>query len=146
LRQLDALAEFRYHLRSFMHFSEEVAAEAGLRAQQYQLLQVVGAASMDDPPTIAHVAERLLLRHNSAVELIDRTEQQGLLRRTQDKDDHRRMRLKLSAKGERVLARLVAKHLVELQSVGPAIRQTLEAVMETIVNGQAEEKVQRKKV
>jgi DNA-binding MarR family transcriptional regulator len=128
LKQLQVLAEFRYQLRGFLHFSERVATKAGLRAQQYQLLQVVGSAPKDDLPTIAYVAERMLLRHNSAVELVDRIEGQGLLRRVPDKIDHRRMRLKLSAKGERVLVKLVKEHVAELQRIGPAMRQTLNAV------------------
>jgi len=132
-RQLDALAEFRYQLRRFLRFSEDTTAEAGLRAQQYQLMQVVAAASKEGPPTIVYVADRMLLRHNSAVELIDRTAEQGLLRRVPDKEDHRKTRLKLSAKGERVLAKLIEKHLVQFESDGDELRHSLDRVMETIL-------------
>ena len=129
---LDTLAEFRFQIRHFLHFSEQAAARAGLRAQQYQLLQVVAAAPQHRLPAIADVAERLMLRHNSAVELVDRTQQQGLLLRVADKEDHRRTRLKLSTRGKRLLTRLVNEHLEELQQWGPQMRTALEAVMEKV--------------
>ena len=94
------LAEFRFQLRRFLHFSNVAAEEAGLRPQQYQLLQCVSGMPDELEPTIAQVAARMLLKHNSAVELVDRTIEQGFLRRTPDPTDHRRILLRLTAEGE----------------------------------------------
>jgi DNA-binding MarR family transcriptional regulator len=127
-KKLLALAEFRHRLRAFLRFSEVAAEEAGLRAQQYQLLQVVGAAPEDEPPTIAYVASRLFLRHNSAVELVDRTEQQGLLEREVDANDHRKILLRLTRRGEEVLASLVALHIEQLKQWGPEMIEVLRRV------------------
>jgi len=71
--QMRRLAEFRFQLRKFLHFSSLAADAAGIRAQQYQLLQCVWGMPEELDPTIANVAARMLLKHNSAVELVDRT-------------------------------------------------------------------------
>src|SRR5580692_7830902 len=84
---LRTLAEFRYELRRFLHFSECAALEAGLQPQQHQLLLQVAGAPEGEAVTIAYAAERLSLRHNSTVELVDRSEREGLLERTTDNDD-----------------------------------------------------------
>jgi DNA-binding MarR family transcriptional regulator len=126
-KKLLAVAEFRHHLRAFLRFSEVAAEEAGLRAQQYQLLQVVGAAE-DEAPTIAYVANRLFLRHNSVVELVDRTEQQGLLEREVDGNDHRRILLHLTKRGEELLAALVVVHMEQLKQWGPQMIDVLRRV------------------
>ncbi len=84
---LRRLAEFRYQLRRFLHVSQAAAEKAGLRNQQYQMLQCVGGMPEGLEPTIANVAARMLLKHNSTVELVDRTIQQGLLRRVEDVDN-----------------------------------------------------------
>src|SRR5215475_6980616 len=88
------LAEFRFQLRRFLHFSSAAAEESGLRPQQYQLLQCVSGMPDELEPTIAHVAARMLLKHNSAVELVDRTIEQGWLRRVSDPADLRRILLR----------------------------------------------------
>lgn len=123
------LAEFRFQLRRFLHFSNSVAESAGLRPQQYQLLQCVSGMPNDLAPTIANVAERMLLRHNSAVELVDRTIAQGLLRRCNDPQDHRRILLRVTAQGERMLASLAAYHLEELDKAGPELLRALHHVL-----------------
>lgn len=124
--RLERLVEFRHTLRGFLFFSEEAAAEEGIHAQQYQLMQVVFAAT---EPTIAYVAERMYLRHNSAVELVGRAVEEGLLLRKRDLIDARRVVLKLTPRGERILMRLVDRHLVELERIGPQIKLALEKVM-----------------
>src|SRR6201998_4754329 len=86
---LRTLAEFRYELRRFLHFSESAALEAGLQPQQHQLLLQVAGAAQTAQVTIGYVAERLALKHNSAVELTDRSEREGLLERTADARDRR---------------------------------------------------------
>ena len=81
---LKTLADFRYELRRFLHFSEGAAEQAGIHPQQHQLLLQVAGAPEGAVVTIAYAAERLGLRHNSAVELVDRSEHEGLLTRTVD--------------------------------------------------------------
>lgn len=126
---LRRLAEFRYQLRSFLHASQAAAEQAGLRNQQYQMLQCVGGIPEGMAPTIANVAERMLLKHNSAVELVDRTIEQGLLQRTGDDSDHRRILLRVTPLGERVLASLAEFHTRELEQSGPQLLRALNRVL-----------------
>src|SRR5271166_4474944 len=93
------LADFRYALRTFLHFSESAALHAGLRPQQHQLLLQVAGAPDTLPVTIAYAAGRLGLKHNSVVELVDRSQREGLLARTADKHDKRRAILQVTGKG-----------------------------------------------
>ena len=128
MKSLHSLAEFRYYLRGFLNFSEGVVEEAGLHPQQYQLLQVVGAVPKDEIPTIAYVATRLYLRHNSTVELVNRTEQQGLLRREIDAMDHRKVLLRLTPRGKKQLTSLVEKHHAQLKQWAPEMIEVLRRV------------------
>jgi DNA-binding MarR family transcriptional regulator len=95
------LAQFRYELRQFLHFSERAAVEVGLQPQQHQLLLQVAGAPEGETVTIAYAAERLSLRHHSVVELVNRSEREGLLVRTVDTVDRRRAILQATRKGER---------------------------------------------
>lgn len=110
-----ALAQFRRALRSFMHFSEEAAKAAGLTPSQHQLLLAIRGADTEHAPTIGEVADWLKLRHHSTVELVNRAEKAGLLRRTPDPDDHRRQRLLLTELGETKLDALSTLHREELR-------------------------------
>jgi DNA-binding MarR family transcriptional regulator len=129
--QMRRLAEFRFQLRKFLHFSSLAADAAGIRAQQYQLLQCVWGMPEELDPTIANVAARMLLKHNSAVELVDRTIEQGLLRRSPDPTDHRRILLRMTTQGERLLGSLAAWHLRELEETGPELIRSLRRVLLT---------------
>lgn len=111
------LLAFRDGLRRFLHWSEGQAKAAGLTPAQHQLLLAVRGHG--EPPSIGEVAEHLLLRHHSAVELVDRAERAGLLERVPDPDDHRVVRLHLSDEGEARLAALAAAHLEELSRLRP---------------------------
>ena len=104
------LLEFRTALRRFLHWSDQQARLEGLTAQQHQLLLAVRGHAGGEP-TISEVADSLLLRHHSAVELADRAGQAGLVRRAVDDDDRRVVRLSLTPKGQRVLHRLSAAHI-----------------------------------
>ena len=126
---LRRLAEFRFQLRRFLHISQLAIEQSGLRAQQYQMLQCVAAMPPGVEPTIANVAERMFLKHNSTVELVDRTIEQGLLRRTQDPNDHRRILLRVTPQGERVLASLAEFHTRELEQAGPELVRALARVL-----------------
>ncbi|HEX7252981.1 MAG TPA: MarR family transcriptional regulator [Thermoanaerobaculia bacterium] len=118
------LARFRYALRKFLRFSENAAREARVSPGQYQLLLFV----KDFPapgPTVSDLAERLQIRHQSAVGLIDRCMRSGLVRRQRDSNDGRRVRVQLTRNGTRLLARLVLEHYRGLAELGAAMPRPL---------------------
>lgn len=125
---VSTLAEFRYELRRFLQFSEGAAIEAGLHPQQHQLLLQIAGAPHGTPVTIAYAAGRLGLKHNSTVELVDRSEREELIERTIDKHDRRRAILHLTRKGRQVLHRLSGDHARELNEMAPRLVQTLRRV------------------
>ena len=108
------LLAVRTGLRQFERWSAQEAAAHGLTASQHQLLLAVRGDDTHDGPTIGQVADYLLIRHHSAVELADRTERAGLIVRVRDAEDHRAVRLRLSPAGEQILADLTSAHLEEL--------------------------------
>ena len=122
---IERLAEFRYRLRIFLQFSEQAAVAAGLQPQQYQLLLQIAGAPADAAPTIAYAAGRLGLRHHSVVELANRSVEEGLLERTSDAADARRVLLRVTAKGARLLHKLAAHHRSELEVMAPALIEAL---------------------
>ena len=111
------LLEFRDGLRRFLRWSEERAKEVGLTAPQHQLLLSIRGHAGD--PSVRDVAEHLLLRHHSAVELVDRAAAAGLVRRIADSGDQRVVRLQLTSEGESKLRQLSATHLEELSRLRP---------------------------
>ncbi len=113
------LLTVRTALRRFEHWSAQTAGTQGLTASQHQLLLAVRGDSSPGGPTIGAVADYLLVRHHSAVELVDRTEKAGLIRRLRDAEDHRAVRLELTREGRRILAALSAAHLEELARLTP---------------------------
>ena len=125
---LSTLAEFRFELRRFLQFSECAAIEAGLHPQQHQLLLQIAGAAEGTPVTIAYAAARLGLKHNSTVELVDRSEREDLIERTADKDDRRRAILRLTRKGRQVLHKLAGDHARELNEMAPRLVKTLQRV------------------
>lgn len=125
---LRTLAEFRYELRQFLHFSERAAVEAGLQPQQHQLLLQVAGTPEGEAVTIAYAAERLSLRHHSVVELVNRSEREGLLVRTVDARDQRRAILQVTRKGELVLGRLAGDHARELREMAPRLAKALKRI------------------
>src|ERR1700758_5612634 len=122
---IERLAEFRYRLRSFVQFSEQAAHAAGLQPQQHQLLLKMAGPPAGAPPTIAYAAERLGLRHNSVVELANRSVEEGRLERTSDEAHARRVLLRITSKGARLLYKLTAHHRSELEVMGPALIEAL---------------------
>ena len=125
---LRTLAQFRYELRHFLLFSESAALEAGLQPQQHQLLLQVAGAPENTAVTISYAAGRLGLKHNSAVELVDRCEREGLLERTTDTDDRRRAILRVTRKGRVVLGRLAGDHAKELNELAPRLTKALKHI------------------
>jgi DNA-binding MarR family transcriptional regulator len=122
---LETLADFRYELRQFLIFSESAALKAGLQPQQHQLLLQVAGAPENSAVTIAYAAERLGLKHNSTVELVDRSVREGLLERMADEDDGRRAILRVTRKGRLVLGRLAGDHAKELSELAPRLTKAL---------------------
>lgn len=128
--QFARILEFRIALRRFGRFSEEQAAKLDMTAAQHQLLLAI--RGHDDPrgPTIADVARALLVRHHSAVGLIDRTQELGLVERRRDPDDQRLVRLALTAAGEERVNALARAHLKELRSLAEVLGALLESEKE----------------
>jgi DNA-binding MarR family transcriptional regulator len=122
-QQYRDLLRFRTALRRFLHWSEQQAAAAGLTAQQHQLLLAIRGHEGAAPPTVGDVADSMLLKHHSLVELVDRAEQAGFVTRTVDTDDRRIVRLEVTGSGLRVLEKLSAAHLQELARLAPAIER-----------------------
>ena len=120
-----ALAEVRYVIRRFLSFSAEAARSAGIEPQQHQLLLVIKGLPPELVPTVGVVAERLQLHHNSAVELVQRAEEQGMVTRRAGKTDRRQVLLRVTALGERVLRRLSVMHREELRSAAPVLLAAL---------------------
>src|ERR1700710_836698 len=127
--QLPELAEFRFHLRRFLSFSETAAESVGISVQQYQLLQVVGTVPEGSVCSVSYIADRMLLRHNSAVELVDRAERSGLVRRIADEADHRRSLVEATERGELLLISLAEAHLKEIEKNGPALVRSLQSII-----------------
>ncbi|MBS0232272.1 MAG: MarR family transcriptional regulator [Proteobacteria bacterium] len=121
----EALAEFRHALRKFLAFSEAAALQAGLTPQQHQALLSIKGALGTDWLSISQIAERLLVRHHTAVELVDRLEGLGLVVRKADPDDRRRIQVHVTKEGEETLRALSANHIEELRSIRPTLRKLL---------------------
>ncbi len=116
-----ALATFRLALRRFIAFSETAAADVGLMPQQHQALLIIKTLSLKSSPSVGDVAEQLLIRHHSAVELINRLVRMELLQRYRDQEDRRRVRVALTPLAEEKLAVLASTHLNELRAVRPLL-------------------------
>lgn len=119
------LSEFRYLIRCFLEFSQIQARDAGLTPRQHQALLAIKGFPGGGPVTVGDLAERLRIRHHSAVELVDRLCEAGLVARNQDKDDHRRVLLQLTLRADDHLADLSAAHLDELSRIEPMLKRLL---------------------
>jgi DNA-binding MarR family transcriptional regulator len=121
----ETLAAFRYALRRFIHFSDEAASAAGVTPQQYQALLAIKGFPGRDDVTVGDLAERLQLRHHSAVGLVDRLAAEELVVRTHAREDRRRVIVHLTERGEKILQRLASVHREQLRRIGPEISQLL---------------------
>lgn len=124
-RDYARLLAVRTRLRGFERWSAQQAGDAGLTASQHQLLLAVRGHDEEAGPTIGQVAEYLMIRHNTAVELVDRTQDLGLLERRRDADDHRAVRLALTDLGHERLQRLSEAHIEELARLTPLLESLL---------------------
>lgn len=123
-----ALAEFRYQIRKFLHFSDRAVEAAGLERGQYQLMLSIKGMSPDLRPRIRDLAHMLQIQHHSAVELINRLEAGGYVSRERSVEDRREVLLALTPKGEKVLAELALHHHEQLQDAAPRLVAALRRV------------------
>ena len=119
------LFAFRHELRLFLSFSEEQAQRVGLTPQQHQVLLAVRAQA-PEAPGISLLAEQLVLKHHSVVELVDRLEQRRLLRRSRSEKDARVACVHLTTRGEALLGKLTLLHSAELARRAPRLVTTLQ--------------------
>jgi DNA-binding MarR family transcriptional regulator len=115
------LADFRYAIRTFLEFSEQAARAAGLTPQQHQALLTIRGMTNERGANLGFVAERLRVRHHSAVELVNRLVTAKLVLRTEDLEDRRRVVVSLTPKAEKILESLSATHIEELRRLKPAL-------------------------
>lgn len=125
------LLRVRTRLRKFEHWSAEQAAAMGLTASQHQLLLAVRGHEGEVGPTIGEVAEYLLVRPNTAVELVNRTQELGLINRRRDGPDHRVVRLALTAEGRKRLNALSADHIEELARLAQVVDELFDTLHTT---------------
>jgi DNA-binding MarR family transcriptional regulator len=123
------LAEFRYRIRQFLHFSEEAARLIGIEPQQHQLLLAIKGLPEGTRPIVTALSSRLCLRHHSTVELINRLVERGAVIRRHSQEDRREVLVELTPHGEHLLGMLSVLHWEELQNSGPALSEALQAVV-----------------
>ena len=123
------LAEFRHQIRKFLRYSEDAARAHGVEPQQHQLLLAIKGLPLGKLPTIGELADRLKIRHHSAVELIDRLADHGAIARETGEDDRREVLIRLTPAGERILRKLTLEHRAELGNTGPELMKALQAVL-----------------
>jgi DNA-binding MarR family transcriptional regulator len=128
--KLRSLAEFRYQMRKFLSFSESATERYGIATQQYQLMQVIAAMPEGQDASISYLAERMVLRHNSMVELVDRAERAGLVKREHDERDLRRSLVRLTPEARALLQKLVDEHMAELAPKCEPLIESLKSLQE----------------
>ncbi|HZU33530.1 MAG TPA: MarR family winged helix-turn-helix transcriptional regulator [Candidatus Angelobacter sp.] len=134
-----ALGEFRYQLRKFMRYMEEATRLQGVNPQQYQLVLAIKSLPKDAVPTISQLAERMQLNHNSMVELVDRCEEQNLIRRNRSANDRRQVTLSVTPEGETLLRKLGVAAQHELRERGPALVAAIQRLTSGIASESGEE-------
>lgn len=127
-----ALAELRYRIRRFVREGDAVASAAGLEPQQYLLLLMIRGIPEGQEATVSTLADRLALRHHSVVELIDRLEAHGYVRRNRSRDDRRSVLVSLLPRGEKMLEQVAQHRISELRATGTAL---VEAISSLLQNG-----------
>ncbi|MGD0957138.1 MAG: MarR family transcriptional regulator [Candidatus Acidiferrales bacterium] len=124
-----ALADFRYEIRRFLNSSERAARAARIEPQQHQALLAIKALPAESEATIGALAERLQIKHHSAVELAGRLQARGWIRRTRSPADRREVLLELTCRGEGLLKDLSLSHHNELHKAGPRLIEALRSVI-----------------
>lgn len=125
-----ALAELRYRIRKFVHEGDAVASAAGLEPQQYLLLLMIRGIPEGQEATVSNLAERLVLKHHSVVELLDRLETHGYVRRNRSREDRRSVLVSLLPRGEKMLEEVAQHRISELRATGAALVNAISALLE----------------
>ncbi|HUH98267.1 MAG TPA: MarR family transcriptional regulator [Anaerolineales bacterium] len=123
--EYEALASFRYALRQFLHFSEEAARSLGITPKQHQALLAIKGFSSHGKVSVGELAERLQIRHHSAVELVNRMTADGFVVREGSAKDRRQVYVHLTERGSEILENLSAAHKRELRRLGPKLKEWL---------------------
>ena len=131
LADYQSLAELRYQIRHFLHFSEQAVREAGLEPRQHQLMLTLKGLPAEIRPKIGELAERLQIQHHSMVELVNRLAAGGYVKRHRGGEDRREVLLSLTPKGEKILRTLSLHHKAELRMRGPALVAALKHAMQS---------------
>jgi DNA-binding MarR family transcriptional regulator len=126
-----ALSQLRYLIRRFLQEGDTTARLAGLEPQQYLLLLAIRGLEPGREASIRALAERLALRHHSTVELIDRMEAHGFVKRTRGRLDRRQVLVSLQPRGEKLLEKVVVQRIVELRSHGHALVDAIGKLLES---------------
>jgi DNA-binding MarR family transcriptional regulator len=129
IQDYQSLAEFRHQIRRYIRFSEKIVRNANLEPRQYQLLLALKGLPPNVRPRIAELAEQLQIQHHSAVELVDRLESGGLVRRERGTSDRREVLVVLTPAGEKVIRELVIYHRTEISTRGPELLDALRRVL-----------------
>lgn len=127
--EYEKLAEFRYHLARFLRRRKDAARAEGLQAQQYELLLSVAGLPPDTQPTVKEIARQLCLEHHTVVELADRLEKRGLLRRQTSADDRRVVLLHVTREGQATLNRIVRFSFAQLGEEAPELIRSLRRLL-----------------
>jgi DNA-binding MarR family transcriptional regulator len=127
--EYQSMAELRFRIRLFLREGDAAARSAGLEPQQYLLLLAIRGLPEGSSAKIQALADSLLIRHHSAVELVDRLEKNGYVRRNRGKEDRREVLVSLLPKGQRVLDRVIQQRISELRSGGRQLIRALDAVL-----------------
>lgn len=140
-----ALAELRHRIRLFLREGDLQTRAAGLEPQQYLLLLAIRGLPESQEATIRVLADRLALKHHSAVELVDRLEAHGFVKRSRGRDDRRNVIVSLLPRGERVLEQVARHRISELRATGAKLVYAIEALLENRSNGRRTKNSRRKK-
>ncbi|HEY1470055.1 MAG TPA: MarR family transcriptional regulator [Candidatus Acidoferrum sp.] len=124
------LAELRYRIRRFLQEGDDTARQAQLEPQQYLLLLAIRGLPEGQEATIRTLADRLSLRHHSTVELVDRMEAHGYVRRTRGREDRRQVLVSLQPRGEKLLEQVVQQRIIELRANGRALVGAISGLLE----------------
>lgn len=128
--EYQAMAELRYRIRLFLRQGDAAARTAGLEPQQYLMLLAIRGLPPDSPAKIQSLADRLLVKHHSAVELVDRLERRGLVRRSRSRQDRRQVLVSLLPKGHRVLERVIQQRISELRAGGKQLVRAIDVLLQ----------------
>ena len=124
-----ALAALRYCIRLFLREGDAAARRAGLEPQQYLLMLAVRGLPEGEEATIRALAEQLTLKHNTTVELIDRLERRGYVRRSRSGEDRRQVLVSLLPRGEKLVEQVARKRIAELRSEGLALAAAIDRLL-----------------